>query len=892
MTQHFLSGFFEPKSVVVFGASERPGAVGMLVFQNMLESFQGKVYAINSKHSQIQGQPAFPNLDALDEPVDLAVIATPAAGVPGIIEQCGVHGIKNAIILSAGFREAGPQGVRLERMLMENARRYNLRFIGPNCLGVMRPSVGLNATFNKGSARSGQLALVSQSGAICTAILDWAAAQDIGFSTVVSMGISADADFGEILDYLVNDPKTSSILLYIEGVHNARSFMSGLRAAARVKPVIAIKVGRHATGSKAVMSHTGALVGADDVFDTALSRAGVVRGTRITNLFSAATALTAGFRLQGERLAIITNGGGPGVMATDRAADLNIPLAELSTDVLAALNQFLPTTWSHSNPLDIIGDATPDRYAHALEICLKDDGVDGVMVILTPQAMTDPTGVAEEVARIAMAQKKPVFACWMGHVQVEPGREVLRNAGVPTYHTPETVVEAFAFLVAHYRNQNMLLQTPGAISRGDPPDAEGARMIIEGALSEGRTILSESESKAVLGAFHIRTAQAVVVHTPTEALVQAEIIGMPVALKVNSPDITHKSDVGGVRLGLSSAQAVRSAYLDLIETVKRNRPDARIEGLTVEPMLRRPNGREILVGITRDDLFGPVVTFGAGGTAVEALADRAVTLPPLNKDLAREVIGRTRIAKTLGKFRQIPPVHMESLEKVLLRVSEIACELPLVKELDINPLIVDETGAIAVDARIVVGYHSGTMRPYDHMAIHPYPHYLVSHWQLPDGTDVTIRPISPEDAKIGYTFVHNLSVRSKYFRFMQSLEDLTPAMLARFTQIDYDREMALIATVQQNGQEIEIGVTRYTTNPDGKTCEMAIVVADDWQRRGIGHHLLERLMSRARDYGLEVMEGNVIANNDDMLRMVERHGFAITEVPDDALIRRIHKQLR
>jgi acetyltransferase len=892
MPQHFLRDLFEPQSIAVFGASERPNAVGTLIFQNLLNSFHGKLYPINPKHDSIQGQLAFPNLETVDTAIDLAIIVTPAPVVPNIIEQCGEYGIKNAIILSTGFRESGAQGIRLERMLIENARRYNLRFIGPNCLGIMRPSLGLNAIFSRGNATPGKLAIVSQSGAICTAILDWAAANHVGFSCVISTGIAADLDFGDFLDYLVNDPKTSSILLYIESVHNARSFMSGLRAAARAKPVIIIKVGRRVTTSKTALSHTKAIVNADDVFDAALSRAGVVRGLSLSNLFSAATALTAGFHANGERLAIITNGSGPGIMATDRAFDLNIPLAELSNSCIEQLKTVMPSTWSYSNPLDIIGDATPERYAQILEICLKDKNIDGIIIILTPQATTDSFGIATETAKIAMTQKKPVLACWMGQIQVNEGRNILHNAGIPTYHTPETAVEAYAFLVAHYRNQNLLLHTPGAISRSNPPDAEGARLIIESALSEGRNVLSEAESKAVLGAFQIRTAQAVVVHSPTEALVQAEIIGMPVALKINSPDISHKRDAGGVRLDLSNAQAVRSAYLDLIDTVRRNRPNARIDGITVEPMLRRPNGRELLIGITTDPLFGPVIVFGAGGTAVEILADYAVTLPPLNCDLAREVINRTRISKALGQFRHLPPINQNALEQVLLRVSEIACELPLVKELDINPLIVDEEGAIAVDARIVVDFTPPLQRHYDHMAIHPYPHYLLTCWQLPDGTNVTIRPISPEDAKIEYDCVHNLSERSKYFRFMQSLDDLTPLMLARFTQIDYDREMALIATVFKNGVETEIGVTRYITNPDGKSCEMAIVVTDAWQGKGIGQRMLERLMGQAREHGLEIMEGEVLADNHDMLKMVEKLGFTISTDTDDISIKHIYKSLR
>jgi acetyltransferase len=876
MGKHYLSKLFEPGSVAVFGASDRPGAVGNLVFRNMIEGdFSGDIYPINPKHSKVQGHKAYPDLNSIGKPVDLAVITTQAVTVPGIIESCGEHGIRAAVVISAGFREVGPQGLKLEQALVENARRYGLRFIGPNCLGLMRPDTGLNCTFNKGSASHGKIALVSQSGALCTAILDWAAANNIGFSAVVSTGISADTDFGDVLDYLVSDPKTKSILLYIEGIHHARSFMSGLRDAARVKPVIALKVGRHPSGSRAAMSHTGALVGSDDVFESALRRAGVVRGLRIGDLFSAATTLTSAFKVKGERLAIVTNGGGPGVMATDRVTDLGMSLAELSDETLKKLNAVLPVTWSQANPVDVIGDATPERYTRAIEICMSDPGVDGLLVILTPQAMTDPAAVAKSLVSIADNSRKPLLACWMGDIQVAEGRQILRDANVPTFHTPEAAVEAFSYLVNHYRNQQLLLETPGPLSPGKAPDVEGARMIIEGALSEGRKVLSESESKAVLRAFHIPTAQASVVRSPNEALVQAESLGFPVVLKINSPDITHKSDAGGVRLGISNAQAVRSAYNDLLGSVKKNRPEARIDGVTIEPMLQRPNGRELLVGLATDPLFGPVITFGAGGTAVEVMGDRAVTLPPLNHRLVQDLIGQTRVFRLLGEFRHMPKADMDALEQVLLRVSEIACELPLVKELDINPLIVDEHGAIAVDARIVVDYHSQTAERYSHMAIHPYPSHLVTQWQLPNGTNMVIRPIRPEDAEIEQTFIRKLSQRAKYFRFMQSITELSPQMLARFTQIDYNREMALIAVVHVDGQETEIGVARYITNPDGKSCEFAIVIADNWQRQGIAHRLMQLLIETARSHALKIMEGDVLADNREMLNLVSKLGFRI-----------------
>ena len=882
MGKHYLDKLFEPRSVAVFGASDREGAVGNLVFKNMIEGgFKGEVYPINPKREEVQGHKAYPDLKSIGHPIDLAVITTPAATVPGIIEACGSYGIRSAVIISAGFREVGPQGLKLEQAVLENARRHGLRFVGPNCLGIMRPSTGLNCTFNKGGATPGNIALVSQSGALCTAILDWAAANKIGFSTVVSTGISADIDFGDVLDYLVNDPKTRSILLYIEGIHNALSFMSGLRAAARFKPVIALKVGRHASGSKAAMSHTGALVGADDVFESALRRAGVVRGLRIANLFSAASTLTFPIKATGDRLVIITNGGGPGVMATDRLADLGLPLADLSKESMQQLNEVLPSTWSHGNPVDIIGDATSERYAQAVSICMNDPGVDGLLVLLTPQAMTDPAAVAQALVALNNG-KKPLITCWMGEIQVSEGRHILRDANIPTFNTPETAVDAFSYLVNHGRNQKLLLETPGPISRDKAPDVEGARLIIESVLADGRKVLSEAESKAVLHAFHIPTAQASIVRSPNEALVQAESIGFPVALKINSPDITHKSDAGGVRLGISNAQAARSAYNEMLAEVRKNRPEAQIDGVTIEPMLQRPNGRELLVGLVTDPVFGPVITFGAGGTTVEVMGDRAVTLPPLNRSLVQDLISRTKVSKLLKAFRHMPKVNMEALEQILLRVSEIACELPLVKELDINPLIVDEHGAMAVDARIVVDYHVMTADRYSHMAIYPYPAHLVSKRQLPNGMDMIIRPIRPEDAEMEQTFVRNLSEQSKYFRFMQAIDELSPQMLARFTQIDYSREMALIAAVQLEEEEKQIGVARYSINPDGRSCEFAIVVADEWQRQGIAHLLMQQLLAAARGHGLQLMEGDVLAANNDMLTLATKLGFNISTSGEDA----------
>ncbi|MBI4808075.1 MAG: bifunctional acetate--CoA ligase family protein/GNAT family N-acetyltransferase [Nitrosomonadales bacterium] len=896
MGKHYLNPLFAPKSVAVFGASDRPDSVGQIVFQNMLQGgFKGSLYPINAKNKEVQGQRAYASIAEVGQPVELVVIATPPQTVPGIIEECGLHGVKAAVIITAGFGEVGSEGAALEKQLLEAAHRYNIRLIGPNCLGIMRPSIGLNATFNKGQANIGNIALISQSGALCTAILDWANRNDVGFSSVVSMGSSTDVDFGEILDYLVSDPNTHSILMYIEGIRNARSFMSALRAAARIKPVILVKVGRHPAGSKAAMSHTASLVGADDVFDAAFSRVGVVRVQTVTQLFTAARALSFGFRPVGNRLAIVTNGGGPGVMAADRASDLGLAMATLSDGTIEYLNQHLPPNWSHGNPVDIIGDAQSDRYQHAIKACLDDENVDGVLAILTPQAMTKPLESAQVLIDIAKNNKnnlsKPLLTCWMGETQVADSRDAFTKAHMPHFRTPEPAVEVFSHLSDYYRNQRLLMQMPGPLSHHIEPDVESARLIIEGAMMEHRKVLTEMESKALLSAFHIPVARTMVAHSPAEALLIGQQLGFPVAMKVNSPDITHKTDAGGVVLNLNNAHEVRAAYQHIIDNVHHNRPNATMNGISIEPMVVKPNGRELMIGVTSDPVFGPVITFGAGGTTVEIMGDRAVSLPPLNSFLVKDMIQRTHISRMLGRFRNMLPANIEALEDVLLRVSEMVCELPLLKEMDINPLILDENGALAADARVVVEYRQPSADRYAHMAIYPYPAQFVSQWQLADGTDITIRPIRPEDAVLVKKFVHDLSDESKYFRFMNSVQELTEDMLARLTQIDYSREMALVAVVEEEGREVELGVARYAINPDGDTCEFALVIADNIAGKGLGQKLMVSLMETARSKGLSIIEGEVLNNNHRMLKLMSRLGFATKTSGDDPAVMKVSKVL-
>jgi acetyltransferase len=905
MPRHSLDKLISPKGVAVFGASERRDALGAVVFRNLIQGeYAGRLLAINPKHDTVQGRACYPDIASADGDVDLAVIATPAATVPDIIRQCGERGVRSAIVMSAGFGEGGAggkggeddgQGKLFAKQMLEHARSANLRILGPNCLGLLRPAAKLNASFSNNNALPGRLALVSQSGALCTAILDWAEGKRVGFSAVVSLGNAADVNFGDLLDYFALDAETDSILLYVEGIRNARGFMSALRVAARIKPVIVLKAGRHQQGGRAALSHTGALVGADDVFDAALQRAGAVRVTTIEQLFAAATVLAQSPRVKGNCLAVISNGGGPGVMATDRAAELDVTLPELSAATLAQLDEALPAHWSRGNPVDLLGDATPERYATALKACLADEQVHGVLAMLTPQAMTRATEAAQALIDAYQHRKpfssKPLLTCWMGEEQVAAARELFAQHMIPLLPSPEAAVEAFSYLTAYHHNQQLLLQVPGPLAARKPPDVEGARMIIQAALSEGRQWLDTLESRAVLVAFGIPVARAIAADSEQAALVAAESLGFPVAMKIHSPDITHKSDVGGIRLNLGNAQSVRQTFNELMQSFKATHPDIVIKGVTIEPMLESPNGRELLLGVVEDPVFGPTITFGAGGIAAEVLRDRAVTLPPLNRFLVQRLIAQTRIAGLLGPFRHLPAIDTTTMENILLALSDLVCELPQISELDINPVIADERGAVVVDARIAVRYRAPSLERYSHVAIHPYPGHLTSHMLLPGGLEISIRPIRPEDARIEQTFVRNLSPQSKYFRFMQSLQELTPTMLVRFTQIDYDREMALIAVRKQEGEEQELGVARYVTNPDGDSCEFAIVVADEWRKRGIGSQLMMELMKIAKAKGLDEMNGEVLSDNHDMLALVRRLGFTVLQSEEDSTIYTVRKKL-
>lgn len=721
MKSHYLESLFNPTGIAVIGASERPHSVGEKVFKNVITSgFPGQLYAVNPKHTQVQGYHCFSSIKDIKQTIDLVVITTPAQTIPAILAECGETGVKTAIVLSSGFSETGPEGKKLETQLLEVARRYQIRIIGPNCLGVMRTPLNINATFDNNFALPGNLAFVSQSGALSAAILDWAMEKGIGFSTIVSLGNSADIDFGDVLDYLALDPDTKSILLYIEGIHHAREFMNSLRAAARVKPVIAIKAGRRAQGSRAALSHTGALIGNDDVFDAALRRAGAVRVMTIEELFSATEILSSNYRVKGNRLVIVTNGGGAGVIAADYASDVNVTLPELTESMVSDFNAVLPSQWSHHNPIDIIGDATPERYHAALDICAKYNNFDAILAILVPVAMAQPIKVAKQIITDAENNDKPILACWMGEKHVKSSWELFEKHKIPCFDTPEKAAQAFSYLADYQSNQALLMQAPEPQSPQPRPDIDAARSIIDIALKEKRSVLTTIESKNVLKAFSIPVLLPVNAQNADEAVKLANSFGYPVVMKINSPDISHKQDVGGVILNIQNDAAVISGFEKIIANVNQHTSNATILGVTIEPMLKDPNDRELMIGVIRDIVFGPVISFGAGGSLVEIIKDRSLALPPLNEFIANKLIAQTKIFKSLGQFRNMAAIDMKMLTNVLLRVSEMVCEIPAISEMDINPIVVNEKSITALDARIVISGKTTPDSSYSHMAIHPY----------------------------------------------------------------------------------------------------------------------------------------------------------------------------
>jgi acetyltransferase len=874
MTVRHLHFFFAPRSIAVIGASRRAGSVGATVFSNLLAGgFAGPVWPVNPKYANLGGQTAYASVARLPAVPELAVICTPAATVPGLIAQLGDCGCRAAVVLSAGLDAAPNGGPGLRQQMLEAAGRNGLRILGPNCLGLLVPGIGMNASFAPAAARPGRLAFVAQSGALVTAVLDWAAERRIGFSSFVSVGDGSDVDVGDLLDYLAGDPGTQAILLYVESLRQARKFMSAARRAARAKPTLVVKAGRVPEAAQAAFSHTGALAGSDLVYDAALRRAGLLRVPDTAALFDMAAILAQPRRPAGPRLAILTNGGGPGVMATDALMDGGGALAALGPATTAALAQVLPAAWSGANPVDIIGDAPALRYDAALQLLLAAPEADAVLFIHAPTALVPSADIARLLLPRLLATPRLVLCCWLGGESVAAARRLCIEAGLPVFDTPEGAVQAFLQLVQYQRNQQLLLEAPPVRSL-PPPQEAAARERIAALLAAGVQQAGEADTKAVLAAYGIPVVGTERVQDAAGALEAASRIGYPVALKVVSPDIVHKSDAGGVVLDIQDAAALQAAVDAMRRRLAQQLPQARLAGFTVQAMARRPGAWELIVGVSCDPVFGPVVLFGQGGVAVEVLADQAIGLPPLNRVLAAELVSRTRVARLLAGFRDRPAVDMAALQEVLVRVGQMACDLGELVELDINPLLADAHGVLALDARMrLTPAPPGGAR--ERLAILPYPRHLERElvWQ---GQALTLRPIRPDDAAAHQAFFAALSPEDVHARWFGALTALTPADLARLTQIDYAREMAFIATrgTAEGGAET-LGVARVVADPDGRSGEFAIVVRSALKGQGLGRLLMDCLLDYCRSAGLAEVVGCTLADNARMAALARACGFTV-----------------
>jgi acetyltransferase len=872
-----LEPIFAPRSVAVVGATERAGSVGRTLLENLVASpFGGTVHAVNPARSTVLGLPAVPSLSDVSGPVDLAVIVTPAPTVPDLVDEAVALGIPAAVIISAGFRETGPAGMALEERIRRSARG-RMRIVGPNCLGVMNPVIGLNATFATRVAKAGSVGLVSQSGALLTAILDWAERESIGFSRVISLGSMLDVGWGDVIDHLGDDPHTTSIVMYMETIGDARAFLSAAREVASTKPIVVIKPGRSSQAAQAAASHTGSLAGSDEALAAAFRRVGVLRVDTVSELFYAAQVLATQPRPKGRRLTIVTNAGGPGVIATDTLVEGGGELAELSEASMAALDHALPAAWSHANPIDVLGDADAERYEVAGRVAVEDPSTDGLLVVLTPQAMTDATATADRIVSVAAESRRPVLTSWMGADEVQAGRQILRAAGVPVFPYPDLAARMFNFTWRWADNLRLLYETPSLADEAEGAAAlDEARRIVAGVRGEGRTLLTESESKELLAAYGIPVVETRVAIDIRAAERAAREIGFPVVVKLHSRTVTHKTDVDGVRLNLLDRNAVRAAFEEIREAVTDRAGAEHFEGVTVQPMINYA-GYELIIGSSTDPQLGPVLLFGLGGQLVEVLRDRALGLPPLNTTLARRMMERTRIHHALQGVRGREAVDIARLEEILVRFSRLVVEHPAIAEIDVNPLLASPEQLIALDARVVL--HSPDV-PDDRLprpAIRPYPREYARAWRAPDGTPLTIRPIRPEDEPAMARFHESLSpetVHARYFSYLKLAERTAHERLARVCFIDYDRVMALVAERPDSAGNSEIvGVGRLIRVHGRAEGEFAILVADAWQRRGIGTALLGDLVRIGRREGLRRITGDILESNTGMLRVSRRLGF-------------------
>lgn len=874
-----LDKIFNPKSIAMIGASDEEGSVGYTLMKNLTGlGYEGEVYPVNIHKKEILGFKAYKTVDQLPETVDLAIIATPAKTVPDLVEQCGKVGIIGIIILSAGFKEIGLEGRALEDRILEMKKRYDLRIVGPNCLGIIRPSMNLNATFASKIPKSGNIAFISQSGALGTAILDWAIHERIGFSNFVSVGSMIDVDFGDLIDYFGTDPKTRSILLYIEGVTDAREFMSAARHFARTKPIIVVKAGKFSESAKAAASHTGALTGEDMIYDAAFKRAGMVRVEEISDLFNSAEVLEMQPLPGGPNLAIITNAGGPGVMATDALIARGGELAKLSQKTMKKLNDILPHYWSRRNPIDILGDARADRYKAVVEACVKDENVDGLLIIYTPQGVTDPVEIAESIVKLCKRRGscRTVLTSFMGYEEVEEANRIFNKRGIPTYSTPEQAVATYMYMYQYKRNLELLYETPEELPVDSVPPKRPLNVVMRNAAKENREILTEMEAKQLLEYYSIPIVKTLVAKTADDAVISASQIGYPVVLKILSPQIVHKTDARGVMLDINSEVEVRKAFNNVTKKAKEYNPEAEIHGVTVQPMIKK-RGYEIILGAKTDPLFGPVILFGMGGVGVELFKDVTVGLPPLNQTLARRIMEETKVYQLLKGYRNVPPANIKLLEEIMVRFSQMLVDFPQLKEVDINPLFINEKEAFALDARAVIDKERvfQKLEPHEHLIISPYPKKYETLWKLRDGRTVILRPIKPEDEPLWLEMFQNFSQESIRYRFFEIIKDTPHEVRVRYCNVDYDREIGIVAELSEEGRRKILGVVRLIVEPDGKTGEIAVVVADPWQGLGLGSKMMDYMIEICKDKNLETIYGVMLPDNRRAIRLMKKMGFTV-----------------
>jgi acetyltransferase len=886
-----LDAIFSPKNVAVIGATENPGTVGRTILWNLISNpFGGAVLPVNPKRPSVLGIKAYPNISQVPEKVDLAVVVTPASTIPGIIQECVDAGVKGAIIISAGFKETGPDGLELERKILKIARQGEMRIIGPNCLGVMNPYSGLNATFASSMVRSGTVGFISQSGALCTAVLDWSHKENVGFSAFISIGSMLDVGWGDLIYYLGDDPRTTSIVLYMETIGDARAFLSAAREVALTKPIIVIKPGRTAGAAKAAASHTGSLTGSDEVLEVAFRRSGVLRVDHIAELFYIAEVLSKQPRPKGPRLTILTNAGGPGVLATDELLLNKGELTELSEATMAEFNQLLPAAWSRNNPVDILGDASPERYAKALDIAARDPNSDGLLVILTPQAMTDPTQTAIELVPYSKSLGKPVLASWMGGNDIAEGEMILNRENIPTFPYPDTAARMFDYMANYSNILKSLYETPSLdineVVYGSK--RKSADEIIQNVRSSGRTLMTEYESKKLLSLYDIPTVETQIASVKDEAVKIANEIGYPVVLKLHSETITHKTDVGGVILNINDDDGVREAFDSIERTVKKISGEGHFLGVTVQPMSKL-DGYELILGSSIDPQFGPVLLFGLGGSLVEVFKDRALALPPLNNVLARRMMERTKIFQALKGVRGRKSVDLSALEQLLVKFSNLIVENPWIKELDINPLLASPEQLLALDARVVVYDKDIDSETLPKLAIRPYPIQYVSKCTTKSGLDLTFRPIRPEDEPLLVKFHGGLSDKSVYLRYhysMQYLDRVNHERLGRICHTDYDRVIALVAEMDdpENGEKSIIGIGRLSKMHGLDSAKFSVLVQDHFQSMGIGKEILKRLIEIAKEEKLRRIEAHLTSDNIAMRKMCQSLGCAIIPDQDPKMI--------